>query len=300
MAALVLVLSERKKLAAATPEVRDNPWLRRIMPAIASLPTPFTRSSGLDNEALLATRPDLVLLWTGNDGLRTRLNDLGIPVLTMGYANASELKSALRTLGKALGPLESQRAEALLAYYDDNLERVTAGLDGVREEARPRVYYASVTPLHTEGRGSMIDDWIDTAGGINVAARAGIAGDATVHLEDVVAWNPQIIVTLAPAQRQAILADARWREIDAVRNARILVCPRGVNAWCTRAAEATLQVLWAAKAFHPERFASLDMAAETRRFYHRFYAYDLNDAEVARVLQGEPPDEATSLPRKNP
>jgi len=300
LAAMILVLGGRESLAATTVEVRNNPWLRRIMPTIAGVPVTFTRPAGVDREGLLAVRPDLVVLWRGNGPSAESLAAIGMPSLSVAYATPDEMKAAIVQLGQALGPTAAARAGALIAAYDANLRRVATGLAGLAENQRPRVYYASLTPLHTEGRDSMIDAWIRAAGGVNVAAQAGIRGDATIHLEDLLAWNPQIIVTLDAAQRRAILADARWREVEAVRQGRVYVNPRGVNAWCTRAAEATLQVLWAARTFHPERFADLDLALETRRFYQHFYNYELSDDEVARVLQGSPPPESPTPTRSRP
>jgi iron complex transport system substrate-binding protein len=289
MASLILVLSGRHKLAAITPEVRDNPWLARIAPEVSSLPTPFSRPAGVNTEALLATKPDLVTLWQGNEPLGGRLEALAIPVLQMSYSTPEEMKAAIRQLGQALGREEMARGEDLIAYYERNLQRVAVALRDLPERARPRVYYASIAPLYTEGGKSMVNAWIEAAGGINVAARGGLQGDGQVHLEDVVRWDPEIIVTLDAAGRQAILDDPRWRMISAVRNRRVLVNPKGINAWCTRAAEAALQVLWAAGMFHPELFPDLDMAGETRRFYRQFYAYELNDDELAHLLQGLPP-----------
>lgn len=289
MASLLVVLGGPAKLVAATPEVRDNPWLRRIAPALAQVPVPFTRPVGVNTESLLAVRPELVMLWLGNAPTAARIEALGIPVFTLGYTTPDEMRQTVRLLGRALGPAEAERAEMFVRYYDGNLARVAKGLAGLAPGERPRVYYASLDALQTEGGASMIDAWITHAGGVNTAARAGLKGDGHVQLEDVLAWNPEIIVTLDAAQREAILADARWQRVDAVRHQRVFVNPRGVNAWCTRATEAALQVLWAAKTFHPKRFATLDLAAETRRFYRLFYRYELDDDEVARVLGGLPP-----------
>ena len=294
MASLIMALGGRHKLAAITPEVRDNPWLARIVPEISNLPTPFSRPAGVSTEALLATKPDLVTLWQGNEPFVNRLEALGIPVLQMGYSTPEEMKAAIRQLAQALGHEETARGEDLIAYYERNLQRVASALRDPPERDRPRVYYASIAPLYTEGGKSMVNAWIEAAGGINVAARGGLQGDGQVHLEEVVKWDPEIIVTLDAAGRQAILDDPRWRTISAVRNRRVLVNPKGINAWCTRAAEAALQVLWAAKTFHPELFPDLDMAGETRRFYRQFYAYELSDEEVARVLQGLPPPASNS------
>lgn len=294
MASLIFALGGHARLTAATPEVRDNPWLQRIAPEIALLPTPFARPAGVNLESLLTVRPDLITLWLGNDALGRKLESVGLNVLYLGYTTPDEMQTAVRNLGQAMGPAAVERGEALLRYYDENRQRVASALAKLPERARPRVYYASIAPLYTEGGKSMVNAWIEAAGGINVAARGGLQGDGQVHLEDLVRWDPEIIVTLDAAGRQAILDDPRWRMTSAVRNRRVLVNPKGVNAWCTRAAEAALQVLWAAKTFHPELFPDLDMAGETRRFYRQFYAYELNDEEVARVLQGLPPPAPTA------
>jgi iron complex transport system substrate-binding protein len=288
MASLIVALGAGEKLKAATSEVRNNPWLTRIRPATKKLATPFVRPASVHLESLLITRPQLVTLWRGNDASRTRIEAAGIPVFIMRYATPDELKTNVRLLGNALGAAETRRAEAFVAYYDDNLRRAAQGLQGLPEAERPRVYYASITPLLTEGRQSMVDAWIEASGGRNVAA-PHLAGSATVHLEDVLAWNPDIIITLNRRVREAILSDPRWREIRAVRTRQVFVNPNGVNAWCTRAAESALQVLWAAKTLHPARFPDLDLAAETRRFYRLFYAYELNAAETKNILAALPP-----------
>ncbi|MDR2677969.1 MAG: ABC transporter substrate-binding protein [Zoogloeaceae bacterium] len=291
MASLVVALGAGEKLKAVTPEVQGNPWLARILPATSSMTTPFIRPDGVNLEALLAARVQLVTLWRGNDASAARIEAAGIPVFTLRYTTPGELKTAMRLLGKALGADEARRAETFSAYYDDNLRRVAQGLQGLTEAQRPRVYYASISPLLTEGRASMVDAWIQTSGGTNVAA-PHLAGSATAHLEDVLAWNPDVIITINRSVRDAILTDPRWQRIRAVRERRVFVNPNGVNAWCTRAAESALQVLWAAKTLHPSRFATLDLAAETRRFYRLFYDYALSEAETANILAALPPPTA--------
>lgn len=289
LASLIVVLSKGRKFAAIAPEVRDNPWLRYVFPQVAALPTAFTRPAGVSLETLLASKPDLVVLWAGNPLLAQRLEEAGMAVLTVSYTDPEEMKAAVRLLGSAMGPDERARAEAFIRYYDDNLARVARGISDLATAARPRVYYASIDALHTEGRLSMVDAWIRAAGGRNVAAEAGISGDAQVGLEEVLRWDPDIIVTLDARQRERIVADPRWQPIRAVRDGRVMVNPAGINAWCTRAAETALQVLWAAKLFHPERFEGLNIEAETRQFYQRFYGFALSGDDLAQVLLGKPP-----------
>ena len=50
------------------------------------------------------------------------------------------------------------------------------------------------------------------------------------------------------------------------------------------AQEHPLGVLWLARLLYPERFRDLDLAAETARFYRRFFGATLSDAEIAGIL----------------
>ena len=298
MASLILALAGPQKLKAITPEVRDNEWVRRIMPEIASLPAPFARSGEASIEVLLQCKIDFVALWTSNEKAGRRLSEAGIPVLYISYATPDEMILAIRKLGSALGADEEVRSGELIRYYESNIARVHTLLNGLPESARPTVYYASISPFLTEGRDSMVDAWINAAGAINVAARSGLSQDKQIGLEDVLQWDPEIIVTLGAAQKRDILSDERWKKVRAVKNGRVYVNPRGVNAWCTRAAEASLQVLWAAKVFHPDRTAALNIEQETRGFYSEFYHYDLNDEELAHMLRGEEPPVKQSVQKK--
>lgn len=291
LASLILALGGRSQLYAITPEVQSNPWLRRIMPEISRLPTPFVRPAGVQLESLLIHKPDLVTLWLNHQGLGERLERLGLPVLYVGYRNAEEMHQAARLLGHALGPAPSQRAEAFIQYYQHTVQRVAQGLTGLGDAERPRVYYAALSPLHTEGQASMVTTWIEQAGGLNVAAQAGLPAEAQVSLEQLLVWQPHVIITLEASTQAAILKDPRWQSLPAVRDGRVWVNPKGINAWCTRAAETALQVLWAAQSLHPARFQNVDLVEETRRFYQQFYQYALTDAEIQHILRGADPSD---------
>lgn len=54
--------------------------------------------------------------------------------------------------------------------------------------------------------------------------------------------------------------------------------------WCRETCEAVLQPLWLASQLYPDVFADIDMRAETRDFYQRFFGYRLDDADVTAFL----------------
>ncbi|WP_020590284.1 hypothetical protein [Desulfobacter curvatus] len=99
-----------------------------------------------------------------------------------------------------------------------------------------------------------------------------------------------VIILTERAAKEEVLKSGRWRDINAVKNGRVYVNPRGIYLWSVRSAEEALQILWAAKVIHPELFADLDMVAEVRKFHKKFYKYDLTADEAGRMLLALPPD----------
>jgi iron complex transport system substrate-binding protein len=215
----------------------------------------------------------------------------GIPVFMMPNTSLTDLRTTARLTGEVLGPRESARAAEWIRYFDDNIRRVTAVTATIPRSERPRVLHtATGTILTIDGVKTVIDDWINVAGGINAADVVSNARPIT--MEQVAAWNPDVIIVgTAPneANRRAILSDPRWRQIKAVRTGKVFVNPTGVYLWDRHSAEAALQVLWAAKTLHPDRFKDLDIRKETKAFYGRFFNHTLTDAEYETIVRATAP-----------
>jgi len=291
--AMVLMLGGADKLVATSVQARNQPWLRKLYPRIDRVPAAFNAAGEANIETLIGARPDVILMAYG--GALPRWLDAvtayHLPVVMMPNDSLEGLKTVARMTGEVLGERESQAAAEYIRYFDDNIRRITQITNKLPASERPKVLHtASAGILTVDGRRSVIDDWINIAGGVNAADVAGLG--RPVSMEQVAAWNPDVIIVgTAPNQqnRRAILDDPRWREIKAVRDGKVFANPSGAYLWDRHSAEAALQVLWAAKLLHPTLFADLDVKRETRRFYARFFHHALSDSELASIMNATAP-----------
>lgn len=291
--AMVLMLGGADKLVATTIQARRQPWLRRLYPRIATVPAAFNAAGEANIETLIGARPDVILM--AYDGSPPKWLDTieayHIPVVLMPNTSLAGLETTARLTGEALGESESRVAAEYIRYFDGNIRRVRQITDRLSPSERPKVLHTSSAGILTvDGRGTLIDDWINITGGVNAADIGG--NGRPVSLEQIAAWNPDVIIVgTAPNQRsrEAILADPRWSGIKAVRSGRVYVNPSGAYLWDRHSAEAALQVLWAAKVLHPKKFAGLDVNRETKLFYSRFFHYNLTDAELSSIMNATPP-----------
>lgn len=193
---------------------------------------------------------------------------------------------ALRLTGAALGVAE--RAEELAAYAEATLAGIDGLLARVPPEERPRVYLGrGPDGLETGLRGSINTEIIERVGGINVAdGGADRQGIAQVQLEQVLAWNPDNIVTWNDRFYRTLKTDPTWSGVAAVRGGRVALSPGLPFGWIDRppSLNRLIGLKWLASVFYPE-LAPSDLRAETRRFYRLFYQVELDEARLDRLLR---------------
>jgi iron complex transport system substrate-binding protein len=192
--------------------------------------------------------------------------------------------ATLRALGKLMG--DSTSAEKLAAWYERELadakERVA------RAKQHPLVYYGrGVSGLQTGGKGSINVEILDLLGVRNAAAEAR-AGLATVPFEQVLLWDPEVILTTDPNYWASVWTDPRWRSVKAVAAKRVYLSPNLPFGWFDfpPGANRLLGIWWAGKLLYPKEF-DLDLRAKVAEFHRLFYHREPSAAQLDALL-GEP------------
>lgn len=188
------------------------------------------------------------------------------------------LKAGVRLIGDVVE--RQKQAEALIDYTFTQRQNVSARLESIPEEKRIRVYMAN-PDLTTYGSGKYTSLMLSHAGALNVAA-SSIKGFKQVSIENVLAWNPQVIFVQDryPDVVKQIVNDPAWQAIEAVKQHRVYLMPEYAKAWGYPMPEAlAIGELWMAKKLYPERFADIDMQKAADAYYQRFYRADVSAAQ---------------------
>lgn len=247
------------------------------------------RGNTTNLEVLLRLKPDLILdVGTVNDtyiSLAMRVQEQsGVP-----YALLDGRFEAIAALYRKLGELthRERQAETFARYAADTIATIKGRIDAIPADRRPSVYYArGPNGLETGLGGSINVETIEFLGARNVAA-ARRGGMATVSVEQVLAWNPDVIVTITPDFATRVKTDAVWAPIEAVRTGRVFLSPRLPFGWVDfpPSVNRLIGLWWLAKALYPDRFSE-DLRPLTRDFYRQFYHMTPTDAQIDDVLSG--------------
>lgn len=270
-----------------------GPGFARLMPGIAQLPTPGDLTQ-VNVESLLALRPQVVFVANyAPAAMIQQIEQAGIPVVAISLRADAQgerdkmnptlhdeeqsynqgLKQGIRLIGEVTG--HQAQAEALIDYTFRQRAKFNAAVADIPEDQRVRVYIAN-PDLYTYGAGKYTGLMLRHAGAVNVAA-ASIKGARQVALEQVLAWDPQVILVQSrfPQVVQQILHDPQWQAIDAVKHRRVWLMPEYAKAWGYPMPEAlAVGELWIAHKLYPQRYRQVDINAEAQRYYQRFYRTD--------------------------
>jgi iron complex transport system substrate-binding protein len=189
-----------------------------------------------------------------------------------------------RLLGELLGVKE--RAEQLARYADDTLNGLAARIAAIPEVERPRVYYGrGANGLETGLAGSINLEVLERVGAVNVAASAGTGGITKVSIEQVLSWNPDVILALDPGFYSAVATDPLWSSAKAVRDKRIYLSPNLPYGWfdAPPGVNRLIGVRWLTSILYPKQFPE-DLRGVTRDFYKLFYQVDLSEQQVDSLL----------------
>ena len=287
------------ELAAGTTMEFSDAELAYLPEGTGDLPYLGTLSGGkeLNPEAIMAEGVQVIFsVTTGKPGdsdvssADDLQNQTGIPVVVLdGTLDATP--TTYRTLGVLLG--KEDQAEKLASYCETAFDKVDAAVATVPGDQRVRLYYAEGSEgLQTEPKGSTHSLAFDRAGADNVAqdveAQKG-KGMSPVSLEQVLAWNPQVIIAWDDVVRggadELIRTDANWSTIDAVKGGKVYTMPNVPFSWCDRppSVNRILGIQWIANTLYPEAY-DVDMVEVTKEFYSLFYHADVTDEQAREIL----------------
>src|SRR5690606_20479105 len=194
----------------------------------------------------------------------------------------------LRDVGRLLGA--ETRGEYLAGEARRIFDLAETVLAQVAPDERPRVYYGRSPDGLETGRGGSINvEAIEFSGGRNVAAQSGRGGLTQASMEQLLAWDPEVILTQDAEFARRIPNDPLWRGISAVRNHRIHLAPNLPFGWIDGppGINRLIGVRWLLSILHPGRHPELsteNTAAAAIAFHRTFYGTELTQAGLDKLL----------------
>jgi ABC-type Fe3+-hydroxamate transport system substrate-binding protein len=191
------------------------PEAAKAKPKIGGFTTP-------NLEAILALRPDQVIMMRNRPDVAQKLRQTGIDVTELQPENLAGIYESIRVIAGKIGA--PARGQEMILSIQKQLQDVTAKSNS---GIKPKVLFVvgrtpgTVSDLIVVGRGSYLSELIGLAGAENVFADA-IVPYPQVNMEEVIRRNPDVIIDMGhnemvtESQKQAV--KQLWKKYSFLRS----------------------------------------------------------------------------------
>jgi len=286
---LLYTLAPEKQVGwVRTPSPAEKAYLQESVRELPEYGRLTGRGGTANLESVLKFQPDLIIDSGSTGGTYVSLannvqEQTKIPYLLLD-GRLEKTPEIYRLLGQLLDTKD--RAEQLANYAEETLSGLKQRIASIPESERPRVYYGrGSNGLESGLAGSINIEVLERVGAINVAAAAGTGGLSKISIEQVLAWNPDVILVLDPAFYASVRTDPLWSSVKAVRENRIYMAPNLPYGWfdAPPGVNRLIGVRWLMSILYPKQFPE-DLRTTTREFYRLFYQVNLTEAQLDTLL----------------
>lgn len=238
----------------------------------------------MDLEALLSAAPDVVIdigepKGTIGDDLTALTEQTGIPFVHID-ATVATAPEAYRTLGKLLG--RAEKAEEIAQWCETTYASMTAMMEKVdAHNARKTLLYClGDKGVNVIAEGSFHAETINMMSQnlavVEEVVTTGLGNE--VDLEQILLWNPDVIIFAPDSCYAEIAGAAQWQSVGAVARGDFYKTPTGPYGWLSSppGVQRYLGMLWLGQLLYPE-YTEYDLQEEVTAYYKLFYDCDLTD-----------------------
>ena len=302
--AVAVYLNDGSRIVGMHPasySAAKNGLLGELYPEVLKADTGFIQGASLNIEALMALRPDVVLVNAPDRRMIDMIRGAGLAAFGISpskwHYDVIETHNRWMQSLAQLFPEAKGKGELIEKKSREIAKMVADRTKDLPREERARILFIfryDAKSLVTSGKNFFGQYWCDAVDGINVAE--GITADnsnAVIGMEEVYGYDPDVIfITNFTAALPEDIYGSKiggddWSPVKAVREKRVYKMPLGIYRSYTPSADTPLTLLWMAKRVYPERFKDVDLTTEVKKYYQTVFGVSLTEKQISRMFSPE-------------
>ncbi|MBQ3291975.1 MAG: ABC transporter substrate-binding protein [Mogibacterium sp.] len=275
----------------------QNGLLGQLYPEILNAETGYIDGTNVNMEELTKLEPDVVFYSASSPELGEQLKNAGfaavaISVNKWNYNCIETLNNWIDLLSQMFP--DNDKAEICRTKSEEMYNFVQEKVKDIPDEEKANSFFLfqySDTTLLTSGQQFFGQWWADAIGAKNVAQELSTDNSVAVNMEQVYAWNPDLIFmtnfnTYFPDDLYNNTVEGYdWSAVKAVQDKRVFKMPLGMYRSYTPGVDCPVTLLWMAKTAYPEKFEDVDVIAEAKTYYKEVFGIDLTDEQAQSIFE---------------
>lgn len=295
LSSLIYVVSGRSDVMVAMSQTAADGYgismWKVIEPDLKPNVASIIKDTAINFEELAKYQPQVVLCNKSvYDANAEQLKAIGTVPVMIKFGNFEDVQEVIRIVGEIFDCQDRaasliQYQQGILSYFDEKSSQLPA-------EKTKALYlnrsngdgtYKVFTGKHLASK------MLNAAGFANVAQDLEESTIVTVDMEQILAWNPDVIFlsnfdSFTPEEFTNGTQGEFWKQISAVQNQKIYKTPVGMYRWDTFCVETPLMVKWLGQVGNPDIFTEYNIEEDIRDFYKTYMNYDLTEENMNQIL----------------
>lgn len=180
----------------------------------------------MNAELILSLLPDIIFVteyhYNSHEHILNQYEEVGITVVVTGSAESfDEVYATMEMIGKATGT--SDEAIEMIENMKTNIEEIKEKAKTITDKKRVWVEVSPAPDIFTTGKGTFMNEMLETIEAINVAG--DLEGWVKITEEEIVQYNPDVIITTysyyVDQPREEVLKREGWSEVPAIKNEQV-------------------------------------------------------------------------------
>lgn len=210
---ILFAIGAGDKLVGVSSE-SDYPLKAKQIPRVASF-------SELNLEAIIKSKPDLIVAWLGGNplGQLAKLKELHIPIYNARFQTIADIPGTMQKLAELTGT--SKQAASSITNFETNI--ATLRREYAKQKPVTVFYQVWHKPLFTISHKGIINQVLTLCGGRNVFANTK-GSSPQVSVEAVLVADPQVILAGEDSNDWRSMWQS-WRRLRAVHSNNLYTIP---------------------------------------------------------------------------
>lgn len=247
---------------------------------------PLTDGDTVSAEAMLAKGVNV--FFASNQSEADTYTNVGLTSIVMNYDTTENLAQSFVLIGQVFGGDALTKGQKIHDYIL-NCEKIAKEYSS-KSNSNLKVYYIAATtqttPYVTQGEETFANKLFSMCGATQVTSGIGVY--VNVSAEFIMESNPDCIVIdgyLAGQAYEELVNDSVLKELDAVKENKIIIAPIGILRPCMRpGAETGIGILYLLKTLCPDVSEEVNVEESAVSFYKDCFGWEIQPEEVSKML----------------
>ena len=279
---ITLMLDHGENMVGCSETAASYPMFDRACKNTRDI-TYFTNDA-ITLEGILETGAEVVF-YRGKDNadLAEKLIKAGVAAIDVEFNTYDEMMDAIDIMADVLNTNYARETASKYRTYANEMIEKAQTIGNTVQDKKSIIVIRDTSNLRAYGVNRFAGRWATLCGGDYALKEGDPNGYVNLTSEQLVEYDPEIIVFVIPGEAKKFIADSKWSSLTAVKNGHVYENPSAIGTWSNHGSECVLQFGWAMEKLYPE-YSDFDLVQEVKDFYNEFYAMELTDSEIVAVI----------------